>query len=123
MWYPAFSHAAQTYNVTPHSANPAYASPRNVWHHRLTEIDGQMALHDDDKIDESFRRCFGCDAYVRVENRTMFGKRSAKCIFLGYPPDHADGTYECVNVETGRSCVSRDVIFDERRVLPDSCAE
>jgi hypothetical protein len=115
-WYSSLSHSAQTYNATPHSANPDGASPRNMWHGRMTEKDGKLVLEDHNRIDESFRRAFGATAYVRLDDRTIFGKRSQRGVFLGYPPDHADGTYEILNLDTNKVMVSRDVYFDERNV-------
>jgi hypothetical protein len=78
-------------------------------------------LPECDKLDESFRRTFGSDAYVRVDSRNKLDSRSQKCVFLGYAEDHADGVYEFINDATGRRIISRDVVFDERSVLPDNC--
>ena len=58
-WYPALRHASDTYNATPTRTNPCQASPRDVWHGKLSVgVDGKHALET--RCDESFRRAFGC---------------------------------------------------------------
>jgi site-specific DNA-cytosine methylase len=121
-WYPALRHAADTHNATPTKTNPSWASPRDCWKKNLVRgVDGTWNLIV--RTDESFRRVFGCDAYVRRENRTSLQPRCDKCVFLGYAPDHADGTYDFYNIRTGRQITSRDVTFDERSVTPTPAHE
>ena len=120
-WYSAVSYAAHTINGTPTQVNPKSASPRNVWRGNLRRCNGEWVLPESDKLDESFRRTFGSDAYVRVDGRNKLDSRCQKCVFLGYAEDHADGVYEFINDATGRRIISRDAVFDERSVLPNSC--
>lgn len=108
-------------DATPAASNPTGASPRNVWRGRLVRDSDTGRYTVDDPCDEPFRRAYGCDAHVRRDNRTSLQPRSDHSIFLGYAPDHADGCYDFYNMRTGRQCVSRDVIFDERGVTSAEC--
>lgn len=119
-WYAALRHAADTHNATPTRSNPYQASPRDMWHGKLASNDtGDEMLIG--RCDESFRRAFGCDAYVRRDDRKSLQPRCDKAVFLGYSPDHAGGVYDFLNLRTGRLCVSRDAVFDERSVTPSVC--
>ncbi|GKV38633.1 hypothetical protein SLEP1_g46522 [Rubroshorea leprosula] len=73
-------------------------------------------------------RVFGsmCYVFVLEAQRTKFDKKAVRCIFLGYD-DQRKG-WRCCDPNTGRCCVSRNVVFDEASswwspqevVLPDS---
>ncbi|GKV08051.1 hypothetical protein SLEP1_g19738 [Rubroshorea leprosula] len=73
-------------------------------------------------------RVFGsvCYVFVPEAQRTKFDKKAVRCIFLGYD-DQRKG-WRCCDPNTGRCCVSRNVVFDEASswwspqeiVLPDS---
>ena len=55
-------------------------------------------------------KIFGCAAYAhKVEDK--LGKRSEKCIFLGYP--NGIKGYRLLSIETNKVIISRDVIFNE----------
>jgi hypothetical protein len=44
-WYPSLRHASDTYNATPTRTNPCQASPRDVWHGKLSVgVDGEIEL-------------------------------------------------------------------------------
>lgn len=58
-------------------------------------------------------RIFGCACWphLRPYNRHKLSFRSKPCVFLGYSSLHKG--YKCLDMESGRVYVSRDVIFDE----------
>jgi len=58
-------------------------------------------------------RVFGClcYAYNLQRRKDKFGKRSKRCIFVGYP--HGKKGSKVYDIETGEIFVSRDVIFHE----------
>jgi hypothetical protein len=61
----------------------------------------------------SMLRVFGCACWphLRAYNKTKLSFRSKECVFLGYSSLHKG--YKCLDRESGRVYVSRDVIFDE----------
>jgi hypothetical protein len=61
----------------------------------------------------SMLRVFGCACWphLRAYNKTKLSFRSKECVFLGYSSLHKG--YKCLDHESGRVYVSRDVIFDE----------
>ncbi|GKV12768.1 hypothetical protein SLEP1_g23879 [Rubroshorea leprosula] len=58
-------------------------------------------------------RVFGsvCYVFAPKAQRTKFDKKAIRCIFLGYD-DERKG-WRCCDPNTGRCCVSRNVVFDE----------
>jgi hypothetical protein len=69
------------------------------------------------KPDVSRFRRFGCEAHTLIdypEREGKFGKRSRKCIMIGYADDQKG--YRLMEIETGRVYVSRDVKFNESRL-------
>lgn len=65
------------------------------------------------KVDISGLRLFGCPVMVHVnkEKRKKWDKNSNKMIFVGYDSDVKG--YRCIDRETRRLTISRDVIFYE----------
>ncbi|CAN0100186.1 unnamed protein product, partial [Heterosigma akashiwo] len=66
-------------------------------------------------------RTFGSDVYVHIPKEQRPGKLSdcgMKCKFLSY--NSLDKTYNLLNEDTGKIIVSRDCIFDERKVVNSS---
>jgi hypothetical protein len=63
--------------------------------------------------DYSPLRVFGCACWpnLRPFNSRKLEFRSKRCAFLGYSSLHKG--FKCVDISTGRVCISRDVIFDE----------
>lgn len=100
-WWAAWSHAAESWGATPHPKNVAMESPNNVFAGRVhhTEVSGWVCT---EPLDESFRRTFGAEAYVRREHRKRFEPKADKCMFVGYAPRHADGVYDFYNYRTHR---------------------
>jgi hypothetical protein len=69
------------------------------------------------KPDISRFRRFGCEAHTLIdfpERKGKFGKRSRKCIMIGYAEDQK--AYRLMELQTGRVYVSRDVKFDESKL-------
>jgi hypothetical protein len=58
-------------------------------------------------------KVFGSICYVHVPDakRTKLDAKAQKCIFIGY--DERKKGWECMDPETHKFCVSRDVVFDE----------
>ena len=58
-------------------------------------------------------KVFGCDSFVHIpkEKRSKLGRKSEKCIFIGYK-DGVKG-YKMWNLVTRTTVYSRDVIFIE----------
>jgi hypothetical protein len=56
---------------------------------------------------------FGCACWpnLRPYNKRKLAFRSTQCVFLGYSPRHKG--VKCLEVNTGRVYISRDVVFDE----------
>jgi hypothetical protein len=61
----------------------------------------------------SMMRVFGCACWphLRAYNKHKLSFHSKECVFLGYSSLHK--RYKCLDQESGRVYVSRDVIFDE----------
>jgi hypothetical protein len=58
-------------------------------------------------------RVFGyaCWPNLRPYNKHKLAFRSKRCVFLGYSPMHKG--VKCLDINTGRIFISRDVVFDE----------
>jgi hypothetical protein len=65
--------------------------------------------------DYTFLKIFGCACYPNLcpYNSHKFSPQSKECVFLGYSQHHK--RYTCLNLESDRMYISRDVIFDENR--------
>jgi transposase InsO family protein len=63
--------------------------------------------------DYSSMRTFGCACYpnLRPFNARKLQYRSVQCVFLGYSNIHKG--FKCLDINSGRIYISRDVIFDE----------
>jgi hypothetical protein len=61
----------------------------------------------------SLLRVFGCACWTnfRPYNKHKLSFRSKECVFLGYSSLHKG--YKCLDPDSGRVYISRDVIFDE----------
>jgi hypothetical protein len=64
-------------------------------------------------------RVFGCACWPHLHpyNKNKLSFRSKQCVFIGYSSLHKG--YKCLDIDSGRVYISRDVIFDER-VFPFS---
>jgi hypothetical protein len=64
-------------------------------------------------------RVFGCACWphLRPYNKNKLSFRSKQCVFIEYSSLHKG--YKCLDIDSGRVYISRDVIFDER-VFPFS---
>jgi hypothetical protein len=60
-------------------------------------------------------RIFGCACWpnLRPYNQHKLSFRSKACVFLGYSSHHKG--YKCLDMESGRVYISRDVVFDEAK--------
>jgi histone deacetylase 1/2 len=73
--------------------------------------------------DYKILRVFGsaCWPNLRAYNSKKLSFRSKQCVFIGYSPNHKG--YKCLDRETGRVYISRDVVFDENqfpfKTIPD----
>lgn len=76
----------------------------------------------------SLLRIFGCACWphLRPYNTHKLSFRSKQCVFLGYSSSHKG--YKCLDTDSGRIYISRDVIFDENifpfaqiSSIPTSC--
>lgn len=58
-------------------------------------------------------RVFGCACWpnLRPYNTRKLAVRSKRCVFLGYSSLHKG--FKCLEINTGRVYISRDVVFDE----------
>jgi histone deacetylase 1/2 len=65
------------------------------------------------KPDYDFLRIFGCACWpnLRPFNDRKLAFRSLRCVFVGYSTMHRG--YKCMDPNTGRVYLSRDVTFDE----------
>ncbi|GBM33746.1 Retrovirus-related Pol polyprotein from transposon TNT 1-94 [Araneus ventricosus] len=72
------------------------------------------------KPDLSKIRIFGCDAYVKVADtqRIKLDPKSKKMIFIGY----SSMGYRVMDPVTRRVTVSRNVRFDEKKIISDRIA-
>ena len=63
----------------------------------------------------SMLRIFGCACWphLRPYNQHKLSFRSKACVFLGYSGLHKG--YKCLDMDSGRIYISRDVIFDETK--------
>jgi hypothetical protein len=61
----------------------------------------------------SLLRVFGCSCWpnLRPYNKIKLSFRSKECVFLGYSSLHKG--YKCLDPDSGRVYISRDVTFDE----------
>jgi hypothetical protein len=61
----------------------------------------------------SMLRIFGCACWpnLRPYNKHKLSFRSKECVFIGYSALHKG--YKCLDIDSGRVYISRDVIFDE----------
>ena len=73
----------------------------------------------------SLLKNFGCACWphLRPYNKQKLSFRSKECVFLGYSSSHIG--YKCLDTDSGRVYMSRDVIFDEnvfpfKRASPNS---
>ena len=73
----------------------------------------------------SLLKVFGraCWPHLRPYNKQKVSFRSKECVFLGYSSLHK--RYKCLDNDSGRVYISRDVIFDEnvfpfKRAPPNS---
>jgi hypothetical protein len=58
-------------------------------------------------------RIFGCACWPNLHpyNKHKLSFRSKECVFIGYSALHKG--YKCLDIDSGRVYISRDVIFDE----------
>lgn len=65
------------------------------------------------KPDYKFLKVFGCACWpnLRPYNTQKLNFRSKECVFVGYSANHKG--YKCLDRESGRIYISRDVVFDE----------
>jgi transposase InsO family protein len=65
------------------------------------------------ETDYSSLRTFGCACWpnLRPYNQHKLAFRSKQCAFLGYSNMHKG--FKCLDINTGRIYISRDVVFDE----------
>ena len=66
-----------------------------------------------EKLDYSYLPVFGslCFVHHRARDKDKFGKRSRRCIFVGYP--HAQKGWKVFDLVTEKFLISRDVVFLE----------
>jgi len=101
-WDYAFMTAVYLYNRNPTSILGGI-SPYEALNHRAPEY---------------FKlRVFGSICYpnMRPYRENKLGDKSQQCVFMGYPAN-CDG-YICMNMEDGRTILSRDVVFLENDFL------
>nr|ABA95721.1 retrotransposon protein, putative, Ty1-copia subclass [Oryza sativa Japonica Group] len=67
----------------------------------------------EEQPDYNALRTFGCACWpnLRPYNTHKLAFRSKQCVFLGYSPLHKG--FKCLEVNSGRVYISRDVVFDE----------
>jgi histone deacetylase 1/2 len=73
----------------------------------------ERLLGDKAKPNYHLLKTFGCACWplLRPYNARKLSFRSKECVFIGYSSHHKG--YKCLDVETGRVYISRDVIFYE----------
>ena len=94
-WGEALYNACYLINRSPSRVNE-FMTPEEKWSSKKPSL--------------NHIRTFGCVAYVHNVDDKL-GKRSIKCVFLGYP-DGVKG-YRLLSLETYKIITSRDVIFNE----------
>jgi histone deacetylase 1/2 len=80
---------------------------------RVIDNASPMKCLSQSKPDYTMLNSFGCACWphLRPMNNKKLAFRSKKCVFVGYSSHHKD--YKCLDVSTGRTYISRDVVFDE----------
>jgi uncharacterized membrane protein YgcG len=98
-WAEAVATAVHILNVSPTKA-VKNKTPFEVWSGR--------------KPDVSYLKIFGCIAYGLIDqhNRRKLDSKAQKFIFVGYCSNSKG--YKLYNPESGKVCVNRNVIFDEK---------
>jgi len=58
-------------------------------------------------------RVFGATCFVHISDalRTKLNAKAQKCVFIGY--DERKKGWKCIDPQTHRFIISRDVVFDE----------
>lgn len=76
-------------------------------------------LRTDKKVNYSFLRTFGYEAFVHVDknNKTKLESKSQRCTFIRYGLD--DYGYQLWDFENLKIIRSRDVIFNEKVMYKD----
>jgi hypothetical protein len=71
------------------------------------------------KVNYSFIKTFGCEAYVHIdkENRTKLEEKSKKCTFIGYNVN--DFGYRLWDYENNKIIRTRDDVFNEKFMYRD----
>lgn len=97
-WAEACQMATYLRNRTP-TASLNFKSPIEVW--------------TNEKANLSLLKLFGCPVMVHIPKtkRKKFDEKSSKMVFVGY--DTKAKAYRCLNTETKKVIVSRDVVFIE----------
>ncbi|CAD6258513.1 unnamed protein product [Miscanthus lutarioriparius] len=95
---------------------------RRVWPYFLKQKDDIFAAFKDWKImierqTERKLKVFGCTAYAHVDNGKL-EPRAVKCLFLGYSSGVKG--YKLWNPETGKTFISRSIVFNESVMFTDS---
>ena len=108
-WFASMRHACDSHSRTPTRSNPGHATPYEMFHGKEPRFE--------------HLRCFGADAYMRLEHRRQLGPRCEKGVFVGYTPQSPDGCYDVYFSSTNSVRSSRDVVVDERSVCPASCTK
>lgn len=100
-WAEACNMAVYIRNRVP-TSSLNFKSPQEVW--------------SGEKVNVSKMKLFGCDAMVHVPKaqRKKWSAKSIKMSFVGY--DSKAKAYRCLNKNTGRVTISRDVIFHDMPV-------
>ena len=108
-WFASMRHACDSHSRTPTRSNPEHATPYEEFHGKAPRYE--------------HLRCFGADAYMKLEDRRQLGPRCEKGVFVGYTPQGPDGCYDVYFPSTNSVRGSRDVVVDERTVCPATCTE
>lgn len=103
LWPEAYRCSTFIKNRVPSSANQGM-TPFEVWHGK--------------KADLPEMRTFGCDAYAKIPDqmRKKLDPKSKPCKMLGY--DENSKAYRLWDIEKQEIIISRDVIFNEKFILP-----
>ncbi|GMI96773.1 hypothetical protein HRI_003346600 [Hibiscus trionum] len=98
LWAAAFQTACHVINRLPPWPGTKPSPFERLYHH---------------KPNVSYFRIFGSVGYVHVlkQNRTKLDPKAKKCIFVGY--DTYRKGWRCMDSETKKIIISRDVVFDE----------